>query len=229
MVSPLDFIKQFSGQDPSLTKRTAGGAQALADLQKAGAVTEMQQRGATQRSTASDLSKLIGTLAPTGQTPKSVRDTDIMEGIRGTRAALKASQAAKDFRSAGIGVVEPDKIFSPADFWKQAVIGGQTTLSELANQVRTDTGKDVRKSFVRSGTDKPVGTIESRRKETTRSIKQKGRPTPTEDIDAISVPPEEFDDLVAKKIIVRGTIQGVSQYIQYSPDRKTYRRVKRGK
>jgi hypothetical protein len=34
MVSPLDFIKEFSGQDPSLTKRTVGGAQALADLQR---------------------------------------------------------------------------------------------------------------------------------------------------------------------------------------------------
>jgi hypothetical protein len=102
---------------------------ALQDLQTRHLLTKMQQTGATERSTASDLSRLTGTLAPHGLSPTSIQQPGILSTILGQKGAESAAKAASGLTDAGIRDIGPGT-YKPGEFYKRDVTPGQPLKGE---------------------------------------------------------------------------------------------------
>lgn len=113
-------------------------------LQTKGVVTGMEQAGEKERSTARDLSKLTGVLAPHGLSPSNL-SPEVLGRIRGQVGAERSGKASDYFTSSGIRVDDPKAIFDPGDFYKQQLRGGfplkgqaqSAALPRLESQLKT--------------------------------------------------------------------------------------------
>jgi hypothetical protein len=135
-------------------KTPAADNKALRELQKSGAITGMQQRGATERSTASDLSRLTGALAPHGLSPESIRQPGVLSTILGQIGAKRGGESAASFVKAGIrDIGEGD--YKPGEFYKRDVTAGHMLPGVAMEATKLKAERE--KGEVREGVERTPG------------------------------------------------------------------------
>lgn len=131
-INPLPMIGQSTNQPD-----VAGTNKALRDLQTRHLLTEMQQTGAAERSAASDLSRLTGSLAPYGLSPTSIKQPGTLSTILRQKAAESGGKAASSFADAGIRDIGKGT-YKPGDFYKREVTPGQLLRGEAQEKAKLD-------------------------------------------------------------------------------------------
>jgi hypothetical protein len=125
-INPLSMIGQSTNQPD-----VAGTNKALRDLQTRHLLTEMQQTGAAERSTASDLSRLRGVTAGIGLTPETLTP-EYLDPIRGQIAAVRGGEAISSAASGGVRFPKGSPSFALPDVWKQTAEPGHPLKAESA-------------------------------------------------------------------------------------------------
>tara|TARA_R110000823_G_scaffold17104_1_gene54370 strand:+ start:3023 stop:3730 length:708 start_codon:yes stop_codon:yes gene_type:complete len=165
--------------DKALQQQAVNSGNNLANMQRALAQQQMSNRGAMNRTNATNTAKMkvaginqmLPLVAQNGNTndPKTI---EAMTSMFGANRALKLGQAANQLRSGGYSVADPTQEFTIKQFPELPLLGGFDTKAEAAARAATtlDTKNDVEELVVNG---KPVGIKKVKR---SRGIKSKNTP-----------------------------------------------------
>ena len=142
--------------DPTAGRLATDSANNLARMRQAIQTTQMNNAGALARTNATNLNnmKLEGVrqmLSGLAQKGKIDPETAAkMTGMFGAKQALTSGQAADAYRSSGIGLKFPKRVFKPGDFSAQPLRGGFDLkgVSQVKAANKATTGKKTEKLTV---------------------------------------------------------------------------------
>jgi hypothetical protein len=161
--------------DPTLAKMAASSGDNLANMRRGLAMTQLQNTGAMDRTNATNLNnmkmegvrQMLSGLAQTGKIDPETAAK--MTGMFGAKQALTSGQAADAYRSSGIGLKFPKRVFKPGAFSAQPLTGGFDLKGQAqAKEANKITNTKKRKGLSVAGKkvgidqDEEVRTIEGR-------------------------------------------------------------------
>lgn len=116
MVSPLDFIKQFSGQDPSLKERTVGGAKALGDLQRGLGMQKLANIGSMEKQRLANVGSLRTQALSQNMAvdPTGVFSPENIAQMNKNNQLAQLLQGSKVFQATAAGGYRPLPVRDPA-------------------------------------------------------------------------------------------------------------------
>jgi len=114
-INPLQLASQFQPKPPDTS---------VIDKLKAGAALRgIEDRATAARSTATDLSRLTGVLAPHGLSPSNI-GADILDPIRGQIGGERGGNTAAALVKAGIRLPSGSGVVKPGDIYKKEFTPG---------------------------------------------------------------------------------------------------------
>ena len=149
--------------DKALQQQAVNSGNNLANMQRALAQQQMSNRGAMNRTNATNatnmkvagINQMLPLVAQNGNTndPKTI---EAMTSMFGANRALKLGQAANQLRSGGYSVADPTQEFTIKQFPELPLLGGFDTKAEAAAKAANKiTSTTTRKGFSAGG--KKVG------------------------------------------------------------------------
>ena len=167
---PIANISRFSGT-PDAQKRAAQSSRALQDLMTKRVIQSDADIGAGQRQKASDLSRLIGTLAPHGLSPEGL-SPEILGNIRGQIASERAGSAIANAAKGGVRFL--GNPFQLSDVHRQVATPGQLlsgeAMEKMKGRVQAKLAQGEKLTDIVGPENKPVGSITKRERTKRREI-----------------------------------------------------------
>lgn len=179
-------------------------------LQTKGVITGMEQAGATERSTASDLSRLTGQLAPYGLSPGGL-SSEVLERIRGQIGAERGANTVAGNVKGGVRIEKGTPPFVPGDTFKQKFTPGFMLpgAEQSANLPRLQSQETTGETIV-DVTLTPEGTFaqRTRKSESQQQGKSRGGPLNAQRIEDLHA---RVTEMLTKREIPYGKVEIIDQ------------------